>query len=72
MFTFAGNNGLKKEVGVSCKVYAQVVNNGYISQLNEKGYTPKADKKYILVTGHRRENFGDGFLNICKALKEIG
>ena len=42
-----------------------------ISQLKEKGYTPKADKKYILVTGHRRENFGDGFLNICKALKEI-
>lgn len=42
-----------------------------ISQLTEKGYTPKADKKYILVTGHRRENFGDGFLNICKALKEI-
>ncbi len=28
-------------------------------------------KKMILVTGHRRENFGDGFLNICKALKEI-
>jgi UDP-N-acetylglucosamine 2-epimerase (non-hydrolysing) len=26
---------------------------------------------YILVTGHRRENFGEGFLNICKALKEI-
>ncbi|MBN2165712.1 MAG: UDP-N-acetylglucosamine 2-epimerase (non-hydrolyzing) [Marinilabiliaceae bacterium] len=25
----------------------------------------------ILVTGHRRENFGDGFLNICAALKEI-
>lgn len=42
-----------------------------ISQLTEKGYTLKADKKYILVTGHRRENFGDGFLNICKALKEI-
>lgn len=28
-------------------------------------------KKWILVTGHRRENFGDGFLNICKALKDI-
>ncbi len=28
-------------------------------------------KKIVLVTGHRRENFGDGFLNICKALKEI-
>ena len=28
-------------------------------------------KKLILVTGHRRENFGNGFLNICKALKEL-
>jgi len=27
------------------------------------------DSKFILVTGHRRENFGRGFLNICKALK---
>jgi len=26
---------------------------------------------FILVTGHRRENFGEGFINICKALKEI-
>src|SRR5690606_40759474 len=25
----------------------------------------------ILVTGHRRENHGDGFLRICEALKEI-
>jgi UDP-N-acetylglucosamine 2-epimerase (non-hydrolysing) len=29
------------------------------------------DKKLLLVTGHRRENFGDGFLNICHALKEL-
>jgi UDP-N-acetylglucosamine 2-epimerase (non-hydrolysing) len=28
-------------------------------------------KKLILVTGHRRENFGEGFLNICKALGKI-
>lgn len=28
-------------------------------------------KKIVLVTGHRRENFGEGFLNICKALKRI-
>jgi UDP-N-acetylglucosamine 2-epimerase (non-hydrolysing) len=27
--------------------------------------------KFILVTGHRRENHGEGFINICKALKEI-
>lgn len=26
-------------------------------------------RKVLLVTGHRRENFGDGFLNICKALR---
>jgi UDP-N-acetylglucosamine 2-epimerase (non-hydrolysing) len=28
-------------------------------------------KRLILVTGHRRENFGDGFENICNALTEI-
>jgi UDP-N-acetylglucosamine 2-epimerase (non-hydrolysing) len=28
-------------------------------------------KKIILVTGHRRENHGQGFINICNALKEI-
>jgi UDP-N-acetylglucosamine 2-epimerase (non-hydrolysing) len=30
-----------------------------------------ANKRLILVTGHRRENFGEGFENICLALKEI-
>lgn len=30
-----------------------------------------ASKKIILVTGHRRENHGQGFINICEALKEI-
>jgi len=29
------------------------------------------NRPMILVTGHRRENHGEGFLNICKALKEI-
>ena len=28
-------------------------------------------KKLILVTGHRRENHGQGFINICQALKQI-
>jgi len=28
-------------------------------------------RKMILITGHRRENFGDGFLNICMAIKEL-
>ena len=39
--------------------------------INEKGYKVKEGQKYILVTGHRRENFGEGFENICCALKEI-
>ena len=30
------------------------------------------NKRLILVTGHRRENFGAGFENICKALQQIG
>ena len=29
------------------------------------------ENKIILVTGHRRENHGEGFINICAALKEI-
>ena len=28
-------------------------------------------KKLILITGHRRENFGDGFINICTAIKDL-
>lgn len=28
-------------------------------------------KRIILITGHRRENFGSGFVNICQAIKEI-
>jgi UDP-N-acetylglucosamine 2-epimerase (non-hydrolysing) len=31
----------------------------------------KEDKKLVLITGHRRENFGDGFLNICRAIKDL-
>lgn len=30
-----------------------------------------ATKKMVLVTGHRRENHGEGFLNICRALKTL-
>lgn len=28
-------------------------------------------KRCVLVTGHRRENFGDGFLNICNAVRRL-
>ncbi len=30
------------------------------------------NRKLVLITGHRRENFGDGFINICEAIKELG
>lgn len=33
--------------------------------------TVNFSKRTILVTGHRRENHGQGFINICKALKQI-
>lgn len=28
-------------------------------------------EKFVLITGHRRENFGDGFINICKAIRSL-
>ena len=46
--------------------------SGYINQkINELKNKVDFSKKVILVTGHRRENFGEGFLNICKALGNI-
>jgi len=29
------------------------------------------NSKFILITGHRRENFGKGFINICEAIKDL-
>lgn len=34
-------------------------------------YPLETQRKVILVTGHRRENFGQGFINICEGLKQI-
>lgn len=46
------------------------MNQDITSEFNAKfGIDPK--KRMILVTGHRRESFGSGFLNICKALESI-
>ena len=41
------------------------------NQISDFGYKIQEDKKLILVTGHRRENHGQGFINICESLKEI-
>ena len=43
-------------------------------ELQESGYDTKRlqdGKRLILITGHRRENFGDGFLHICNAIKDL-
>lgn len=52
-----------------------------VNIVNREGYTNKEiknlkltldfSKDFVLVTGHRRENFGQGFIDICHALKEI-
>ncbi len=48
----------------------QYIKNSIIGELQAKGYTV-GQRPYILVTGHRRENFGDGFLHICQAIRQI-
>jgi UDP-N-acetylglucosamine 2-epimerase (non-hydrolysing) len=45
--------------------------NEIIEKISESGYNFKTNRKIILVTGHRRENFGEGFINICEAIREI-
>lgn len=46
----------------------KTINNNEIDYLKT---IVDSSKKLILVTGHRRENHGEGFINICEALKEI-
>lgn len=43
-------------------------------KLIQAGYDPRrlADgKRLVLITGHRRENFGDGFISMCTAIREL-
>lgn len=56
---FKGNKIFEKEQSdILCQV-------GYdVSRLNN-------GKKLVLITGHRRENFGDGFIHICTAIRDL-
>lgn len=48
--------------------------NSIKEKLQKMGYNVSRlskEKRMILITGHRRENFGDGFLHICKAIKSL-
>lgn len=43
-------------------------------QLAQAGYDVRRlgnGRRLVLITGHRRENFGDGFINICKAIRDL-
>lgn len=45
-----------------------------ISELKKSGYDIsrlRNGKKLVLITGHRRENFGDGFISMCRAIKAL-
>ena len=50
------------------------LHNSLAEMLAEKGYDIKrldGKRRLVLITGHRRENFGEGFHNICNALKTL-
>ena len=54
-------NRIKNDKSLRLKIENTIFQSGF-QELNSK---------FILVTGHRRENFGQGFLNICGALKVL-
>ena len=60
-------------------VVEKIKTNEYLeNELKESLFTSgydvsrlKGDKKLVLITGHRRENFGVGFINMCTAIKDL-
>lgn len=45
--------------------------NRIVEQLHQASLNFSQERRIILVTGHRRENFGEGFIHICEALKTL-
>ena len=48
--------------------------NEVSAKINQMGYDVQrldGKRRMVLITGHRRENFGEGFLNICHAIKHL-
>lgn len=56
---------IKTDNTLSENLYRNLVQCGYDTNRLKDG------RKLILITGHRRENFGDGFINMCKAIKSL-
>ena len=67
-----GNTVIDALLNVVSKIKSDAsLENKLLEFISSKGYNLNKEKRLILVTGHRRENFGQGFLNICDALKEV-
>lgn len=52
----------------------EALNNELKEILSKAGYDVNRldnGRKLVLITGHRRENFGDGFINMCTAIKDL-
>ena len=58
-------NKIHSEQGLQNILSQSILDEGYNSKRLAKG------KRLALITGHRRENFGEGFLNICHAIKSL-
>ena len=58
-------NKIKSDANLAETLQINIKNNGYdIDRIEDK-------RKLVLITGHRRENFGEGFKNICNAIKTL-
>ena len=58
-------NKIKEDKALNCELQALLAQAGYdVNRLAD-------GKKLVLITGHRRENFGDGFINMCTAIKDL-
>lgn len=60
---------IQETPGIVNEVQLTLENACISAELIEKW--EKRERKMVLITGHRRENFGDGFINICEAIKEL-
>lgn len=56
---------IKNDKSLESELNALLVKAGYDVNRLANG------KKLVLITGHRRENFGDGFINMCSAIKTL-
>lgn len=60
---------MKNTPDLENKILERLAQEG-ISANSCNSWTSK-ERKLVLITGHRRENFGQGFINICEAIKEL-